>query len=334
MEKENSVTVTANRQYKSTMFCMLFRDKKELLELYNAVNHSHYTDPEALEIVTLENAVYMSIKNDMAFLIDMHLNLYEHQSTFNPNMPLRDLLYVANEYQKLIKDASIYSSKLLKIPTPRFIVFYNGHEVRPEEEVLRLSDAYFTREENPELELKVTVLNINAGNNRELLEQCKPLQEYMQYVDCIRKYVDASGMTLEEAVEKAVNECIEKGILSDFLRRNKAEAMSISIFEYNEAEEKEKLRKAEYQGGYEEGYDSGYDSGYNNGFAAGKELSLISQVCKKLRKGMKTELIAEELEENLPRIESICKAAEKVGLESEPKEVAEMLAEFEKEEIR
>ena len=110
--------------------------------------------------------------------------------------------------------------------------------------------------------------------------------------------------------------------------------MSISIFEYNEAEEKEKLRKAEYQGGYEEGYDSGYDSGYNNGFAAGKELSLISQVCKKLRKGKKTELIAEELEENLPRIESICKAAEKVGLESEPKEVAEMLAELEKEEIR
>ena len=90
---ENETNVTANREYKSTLFCMLFRDRKELLELYNAVNHSDYTDPEALEIVTLENAIYMSMKNDLAFLIDTHLNLYEHQSTFNPNMPLRDLLY-------------------------------------------------------------------------------------------------------------------------------------------------------------------------------------------------------------------------------------------------
>lgn len=261
MENERSIAVTANRQYKSTLFCMLFRNKNALLELYNAVNHSHYSDPEALEIVTLENAIYMSIKNDLAFLIDLHLNLYEHQSTYNPNMPLRDLLYVANEYQRLIKDASIYSTQLIKIPAPRFIVFYNGIETRPGKEVLRLSDAYFTREEHPELELKVTVLNINEGNNRGLLEQCKTLREYMLYVACIRKYVGTPGITLDKAVAKAVNECIEKGILSDFLRKNKAEAMSISIFEYNEAEEKEKLRRAEYQGGYEKGRVAGYADG-------------------------------------------------------------------------
>lgn len=251
MKNKNSVTV--NREYKSTMFCMIFKEKEELLELYNAVNHSAYTNPEALEIVTLENAIYMSMKNDLAFLIDMHLNLYEHQSTFNPNMPLRDLLYVAQEYQKLVHDATLYASTLVKIPAPRFIVFYNGREIRPSEEILRLSDAYHTLEENPELELKVTVLNINAGNNQALLDNCRTLKEYMQYVESVRHHVSLPGITLENAVKRAVNECIEKGILADFLRRNKAEAMSISIFEYNEAEEKEKIRKAEYKVGYDAG---------------------------------------------------------------------------------
>lgn len=253
MKNQETPQVTANREFKSTVFCLLFRDKRKLLELYNAMNHSHYTDPEALQIVTLENAIYMSMKNDLAFIIDMHLYLYEHQSTYNPNMPLRDLLYVANEYQKLEKDTSIYASALVKIPAPRFIVFYNGKEKRPEKEVLKLSDAYFTEELHPELELKVTVLNINSGNNTELIESCKTLREYMQYVNCVRHYTDVRGISLSEAVEHSVNECIEKGILADFLRENKAEAVSMSIFEYNEAEEKEKMRKAEYTGGYEDG---------------------------------------------------------------------------------
>ena len=268
MENKNSVIVTANREYKSTMFSMIFRDKKELLELYNAVNRSDYTDPEALEIVTLENAIYMNMKNDLAFLIDMRLNMYEHQSTFNPNIPLRDLFYVAKEYQKLVNDASIYASRLVKLPAPRFIVFYNGRGERPEKEVLRLSDAYYTREEDPELELKVTVLNINAGNNRELLTKCKTLQVYMQYVDCVRQYTAMPGMTLDEAVTKAVNECIDREILADFLRKNKAEAISVSIFEYNEAEEKEKMRKAERAGGYEEGVAAGIQQGIQQGIRA------------------------------------------------------------------
>lgn len=253
MKNQETPQLTANREFKSTVFCMLFQDKRKLLELYNAMNHSHYTDPEALQIVTLENAIYMSMKNDLAFIIDMHLYLYEHQSTYNPNMPLRDLLYVANEYQKLEKDASIYASALVKIPAPRFIVFYNGKEKRPEKEILKLSDAYFTEELHPELELKVTVLNINFGNNTELIESCKTLREYIQYVNCVRHYTDVQGISLSEAVEHSVNECIEKGILADFLLENKAEAVSMSIFEYNEAEEKEKMRKAEYTGGYEDG---------------------------------------------------------------------------------
>lgn len=313
MENVNSLTAAANREFKSTMFCMIFRDRKELLELYNAVNHSDYTDPAALQIVTLENAIYMNMKNDLAFLIDMHLNLYEHQSTFNPNMPLRDLFYVAREYQKLVSDSSIYASTLVKIPAPRFIVFYNGRDVRPGKEVFRLSDSYYTKEENPELELKVTALNINAGNNGELLAGCKTLKEYMQYVDCVRRYAAMPGIKLEEAVAEAVRECVDKGILADFLRKNKAEAISVSIFEYNEAEEKEKLRRAEYAGGYEAGIAEGIEKG--------NELKLISLVYKKLQKGEGPDVIAEMLEEDLERIEKICRAIEEAGEAYEPEKI-------------
>lgn len=295
MNRESTQAATVNREYKSTVFCMIYRDKRKLLELYNAMNHSNYTDSEALEIVTLENAIYMSMKNDLAFIIDMHLYLYEHQSTYNPNMPLRDLLYVANEYQKLVHDASIYASTLVKIPAPRFVVFYNGKEKRPEQEVLKLSDAYHTDELDPELELKVTVLNINSGNNKELMESCRTLREYMQYVNCVRYYTDERGMNLSEAVEYAVNECIEKGIMADFLRENKAEAVSMSIFEYNEAEEKEKMRRAEYAGGYEDGVKQG------------EMMHLFTQVEKKLEKGMQPIDIARELEEDPSVIEQICK---------------------------
>ncbi|MDO5126763.1 MAG: hypothetical protein Q4D54_03320 [Eubacteriales bacterium] len=142
----SSNKVIVNREYKSTLFSMLFRDKEALLELYNAINHTHYTDTEEIRIVTLENAVYMGVKNDLAFVIDLHLNLYEHQSTYNPNIPLRDLFYIAQEYKTMFYDKSLYSRKQIKIPMPRFLVFYNGVEDRPEREVLKLSDAYYTKD--------------------------------------------------------------------------------------------------------------------------------------------------------------------------------------------
>ena len=239
--------VRARRNYKDTLFRMLFRDSKQLLDLYNAVNGTHYTNVDDLKIVTLENAVYMNMKNDLAFVMEFYLNLYEHQSTFNPNMPLRDLFYVAREYQNLIEGESMYASALIKIPTPRFVVFYNGTEKRAEYEVLKLSDAYEQRLEDPELELKVRMLNINTGNNKELLDQCRLLKEYMLYVECVRKY--AKTKRLDEAVECAVNECIEKNVLREFLQKHRAEAIAVSIFEYDEEREKEKLRKAEYEAG-------------------------------------------------------------------------------------
>lgn len=252
-----------NRNYKDTVFRMLFSDRKNLLSLYNAVNQRHYTDPEDLEIVTLENAIYMGMKNDLAFIIDTNLYLYEHQSTYNPNMPLRDLFYISNEYQKLLDKKSLYSSSLQKIPAPNFIELYNGTDTLSDFSEHRLSSAFENLSGEPKLELIVTVLNINEGHNTLLMEHCQTLKEYSQYVAKVRKY--AAGMPLDQAVEYAVDECIKENILADFLRKNRAEVISMSIFEYDKEEEEKKLRKAEYEAGVEAGVSLGVEKGVKKG---------------------------------------------------------------------
>ena len=194
-----STPPTANRKYKDTVFRMLFSDKENLLSLYNAISRTEYEDPEELEIVTLKSAVYMGMKNDLAFIIDMNLLLYEHQSTYNPNSRLRDLFYISAEYQKLVNRKSLYSSSLQKIPAPYFIVFYNGTEKKEEYWENSLSEAYENMTGEPRLELKVITLNINDGHNKELMEQCRTLREYAQYVAKVRKYT--KEMSLGAAVE-------------------------------------------------------------------------------------------------------------------------------------
>ena len=243
--------VSANRNYKDTVFRMLFSDKKNLLSLYNAVNSRDYTNPDDLEIVTLENAIYMGMKNDLAFIIDTNLYLYEHQSTYNPNMPLRDLFYISSEYQKMLDQKSLYSSSLQKIPAPNFIEFYNGSDPVSDVFEHKLSSAFEHLSGEPKLELIVTVLNINEGHNAILMEHCKTLREYAQYVAKVRKYT--ADLSLNEAVERAVDECIKENILADFLRKNRAEVISMSIFEYDKEEEEKKLRKAEYEAGIQKG---------------------------------------------------------------------------------
>ena len=251
----------SNRNYKDTVFRMLFSDRKNLLSLYNAVSGAHYEDPEMLEIVTLENAIYMGMKNDLAFIIDTDLFLYEHQSTYNPNMPLRDLFYISSEYQKLVDKKSLYSSVLQKIPAPQFIVFYNGTEKRKDSWVNHLSEAFENLPGNPKLELEVLTININEGHNEELMEHCQTLKEYAKYVNCVRKY--ARELELNEAVKLAVDECIRNNILSEFLRANKSEVISMSIFEYDKEEEERKLRKAEYEAGVADGFNNGFNDGIN-----------------------------------------------------------------------
>ena len=210
----------ANRQYKSTIFAMLFQDKKRLLELYNALNGTHYTDPALLEVNTLENAIYLGMQNDLSFLIDSRMYLYEHQSTLNPNMPLRFLFYVTDLYSSLTRDANLYGTKRISIPQPRFLVFYNGKQKMPDRMTVKLSELYHKGEAPFELELEATILNINVGCNRELMDACKTLADYARYTQRVRDY--AEEMPLNQAVERAVTECIREGILEEFLRENRS----------------------------------------------------------------------------------------------------------------
>ncbi len=207
------------RNYRDTIFRMLFREKRELLSLFNAVHGMSYEDPEELEITTLENAVYMSMKNDISCVLDMQLALYEHQSTVNPNMPLRDLFYVSKLLEEVTRERDIYAGKRIVLPVPQFIVFYNGKEPQPERREFYLSESFARRPNHPNLELVVVQLNINPGCNEELMENCKTLGEYVQYTERVRQY--SKELSLREAVEKAVRECIKEDILADFLRKNR-----------------------------------------------------------------------------------------------------------------
>lgn len=247
------------RKYKDTVFRMLFQDKNYLLDLYNAVSGKQYTDPRMLEIVTLENAIYLGIKNDLAFLIDFNLYLYEHQSTVNPNMPFRFLQYVTDEFGRMTVGENFYGSRLVQIPTPHFVVFYNGAEPQPERCILKLSDAFKVQEDEKQLELTVSVLNINDGCNEALKEQCQTLREYMRYVNRVRGY--AAEMPADKAVDLAVDECIEEGILREFLLANKAEVKRMSIYEYDEEAARQAIRETEYERGRVDGQAEGKAEG-------------------------------------------------------------------------
>ena len=245
----------AQTKYKDTLFRMLFKEEKNMLSLYNALNETTYTDTEGLEVTTLENAVYMNYKNDVSFIFNYELMLYEHQSTQNPNLPLRDLIYVTAVIKGLIKGKKLYRPPLIELPAPRFVVFYNGESNQPERQILRLSDAYKKKQANPELELTVTVYNINYGHNPQLLEACQLLNEYAQFVSIVRTY--AKTMSIPDAVEKAVTYCIDNSILRDFLIKNRAEATNMCIYEFNEKEYMKSERDDAYKAGHEDGLEQG-----------------------------------------------------------------------------
>lgn len=247
----NNVSLPVNRIYKDRLYKMIFNDKSELLKLYNAINGTHYVDPAMLTITTLDNAIYMTMENDLSFIIDMRLALYEQQSTVNPNLPLRFLMYITDIYSAYTKDMNIYGSKKVQIPLPSFVIFYNGVKSQPDRTEFLLSELFHPTTDQPALELKAVMLNINKGHNQELMNACHTLRDYSEYVARIRTY--SAEMPLTDAVEKAITECIHENILRDFLLKNRAEAKAMSIYEYDE----EKTLRMFREEGYEDGERNG-----------------------------------------------------------------------------
>jgi len=287
---------------------MAFREKNHLLALYNAVNGSAYEDPEALEIRTLEDAIYMGMKNDASFVLDDVLSLWEHQSTWNPNMPVRALSYFARLYQSYIQEhgLNVYSTKLQRLPFPQYLVFYNGLQEEPDRTELRLSDAFIRSPAIPEgrkpsLEVRAVMLNINWGHNQELMEHCKRLREYSQCIATIREYGKIYE-DREEGVAKAVDRCIAEGMLADILSKNKAEVITLFLTEFDEQAYRRMMRKEAWEDGHEEGREEGLEEGRKEGRKEGREagsmLRIVQIAGKKFRKGISAEDAADMLEES------------------------------------
>ena len=226
-----------NVQYKDRLFRLLFGSealKDNILSLYNALNCTDYKNPSELELYTIDDVIYIKMKNDVAIILDSYLSLWEQQSSYNPNMPVRGLMYFGKLYDKYIEtnELNIYGTKLIKIPTPRYIVFYNGNKNTEAITELKLSDAFINPDKTNKFEWTAIMYNLNKGKNDDLLRRCKPLADYMTLINYIREF--QIDYELSVAVDKAIDCCIEENILRDFLRSHRAEVRDMCITEYNE----------------------------------------------------------------------------------------------------
>ena len=252
--------IHGNRKHKDSLFRKVFRKKKDLLDLYNAINGTNYEDENELEINTLDNVLYMSVKNDISCIVGCTINLYEHQSSYNPNMPLRGLIYFAQLYNIYTekRKLNLFSSTLQKIPTPQFVVFYNGLKNEPDRKVLKLSDAFMNS--GGCLECSAIMLNINYGNNRELMEKCRRLEEYAIFIETVRNYAADESLNLGEAITLAIEDCIKKEILSDILTEERAEVFMYIL----ESFDKELYERDLKEDAYEEGKAAGLRASVDN----------------------------------------------------------------------
>ena len=280
--QEGGMFMPRKTEYKSSVFSMLLEDPENALEVYNALNDSDYKDPSLVEMNRLEMGVLLTVRNDASFMIDDYINVYEHQSTFNPNMPLRSLIYYLEIVKKYFKFRDLYSRRLIKLPTPHFVVFYNGNENRPEKEVLRLSDAFMHPTDTPELEVVCTVYNINKGKNNAFLSKCKVLREYMIFVDKIRGKL-GEGQSIDEAIDQAINECIEENVLKDFLIERGDEVRQVAALDYTWEAREGMIRKEEY----EEGYKAGEIEGEKRGEIRGEKRGEIRGEIRGEKRGRK-----------------------------------------------
>lgn len=299
-EKKDNVT----SKFKDNVFCMLYRDKKNLLELYNALNNSAYTNVDDLQVTTLNGGSYMKYKNDASFLLCMSLYMFEQQSSKNPNMPLRFLHYVSDVFRELFSNSMLHRRSMIKIPVPHFVTFYNGLEkwIEDEDEI-RLSHMYEIPTDNPELELNVRVININKDVH--ILNKCKTLRDYMTFVNKVRFKMGVEGDDVRIAVTEAMDECIDEDILVDFFEKHREEVVEVSIYDYDEEEVRRVLAEEYAQEYAQKVAKEVSEKAFAEGEQSGRQLNLINQVIKKVKKSKTLETIASELEEEEADIKPI-----------------------------
>ena len=248
-----------NKEYKDRLFHFLFgsEEKKDwTLTLYNAINDTHLTDKDAIKITTIQEVLYLGMHNDVSFLISDVMNLYEQQSSFNPNMPLRELLYVSSLYGKYIKeqDMNIYGSRLLHVPVPKLINLYFGSEEFPNDSIFRLSDS-FPKDSDPDIDVRVRVININFKRRHKILSKCEPLKEYSWLVNEITE--NHNDEPLIKKINEALDNMPDDFVIKDHLVAHRTEVAGMLLTEYDEKEAMRLFRKE----GLEEGLEKGREEG-------------------------------------------------------------------------
>ncbi len=256
--------MNVNKNYKDSLFTRLFSNKEEIISLYNAIKDTNYESYNTdINIITLDDVLFMDRNNDLCFTInDKLVVLIEHQSSINQNMPLRFLLYIAREYEKILDNTNIYKSKLVKIPKPEFIVLYNGESKYPKYNKLYLSDA-FCDKTNLNLELVVDVININYEENNNLVSKSITLNDYSYFIYLVRKYIKENKNTIEKSnlleycITKAIKECIEKNILKEFLKQNGSEVINMINTKFNLEDAKLVWKQEAFEDGFQDGVKQG-----------------------------------------------------------------------------
>ena len=256
-----AASASVNTEYKDRLFNFIFgreENREWTLSLYNAINGSDHTDASLIEFNTLGEVLYMGMRNDTSFILSNRMSVYEHQSSYNPNMPLRGLFYFSKQYEKYVKlnRLNLHRTVLQKIPAPRYIVFYNGDRSLPDRMELKLSDAFINPVDDAALELRTVMLNINYGQNKRIMKLCTPLNDYSRFIYYV-KMNQSKGLSMQDAVEAAVDAAIEENLLDGYFEAHRAEVTGMILTEYNE----EEVHKGWFQDGLERGLEQGLEKG-------------------------------------------------------------------------
>ena len=264
--------VEINRKYKDSVFRMLFNEKDKLIELYNAIFDTDYTEDDRVDITTIEDVIFKTMKNDISFIMDgKFVLLIEHQSSINNNMCLRDLLYADELIRRMIDPKDLYKEAPVKIPNPKFVVLYNGERYMPPFDEQKLSDNFLKEEPEYSLQLKLDVYNINIDAGSELLEKSPTPRQYSMFVERVRTYSKTKETLAERDMVEIMESCIEDGILSEFLRNYGREAVGMMFKELTQEEAREMSRQDGYDLGIEEGIEQGRCEGFAEGEKIGEE---------------------------------------------------------------
>lgn len=282
MEKQHG-----NRIYRDALFKRIFgseEHKDYSLSLYNAVNHTTYTNPEEIVINSLEDVVYMKVKNDVSFLFNQSMVLFEQQATWNPNMPFRMLDYILTEWKGMLEDPyDIYLPGPIRLPVPQCIVFYNGPETAQFREELRLSDLYEGKGKGC-LELYARVYNINGNSESDLLMKCRPLYEYTWVIDHIKEKMDRREGKLGEVISAVIDSIPKDFMIYEMMQKEKTEVLGVLMTEFDEKKYKEAVKRYEAQL-YKQAVADGKEEGLAEGLAEGRKEGIKnakSDICLKL----------------------------------------------------